>query len=165
MGSHEFDFQIDKKFFDHFDGGIAEDGDVQAKVILEKQSALIVLWFHISGTVKVQCDRCLDMYDQAVASENRVFIKYGEDSFEDGDDVIWVDVNEHQVNIAQMLYDFIMLALPIRQVHPKDKNGKRACNPEMLKKLKELSYNSNSADQEEQSDSRWDDLKKLLENE
>ena len=48
LGTHEFDFQIDKKFFDLFDGGIAEDGNVQAKVILEKQSALMVLWFHVS---------------------------------------------------------------------------------------------------------------------
>lgn len=163
LGKHEFDFQIDKKFFDHFDGGIADDGNVQAKVILEKQSALMVLWFHVSGTVKIQCDRCLDLYDQPISAENQVFIKYGEDTFEEGDDVIWVDVNDHQVNIAQMLYDFIILAIPIRQIHPKNENGKRGCNPEMLKKLKDLSYNTEN--HEEQTDSRWDDLKKLLGNE
>jgi len=163
LGTHEFDFQIDKKFFDQFDGGIAEDGNVDAKVVLEKQSALMVLWFHVSGTVRIQCDRCLDLFDQAVSSENKVFIKYGEDTFEDGDDVIWVSTNDHQVNVAQMIYDFIILAIPIRQVHPKDENGKSRCNPEMLKKLKSMSWSAGPA--EEQSDSRWDDLKKLLENE
>ena len=163
LGTHEFDFQIDKKFFDHFDGGIADDGDIQAKVVLEKQSALMVLWFHVSGTVKIQCDRCLELYNQPVKSENKVFIKYGEDNFEDGDDVIWVSVNEHQVNVAQMIYDFIILAIPIRQIHPKGKDGKSQCNPEMLQKLKNLTHTQEKP--EEKTDSRWDDLKKLLGNE
>jgi len=163
LGTHEFDFQIDKKFFDHFDGGIADDGDIQAKIVLEKQSALMVLWFHVSGTVKIQCDRCLELYDQPVESENKVFIKYGEDDFEDGDDVIWVNVNDHQVNVAQMIYDFIILAIPIRQVHPKGKDGKSLCNPEMLQKLKNLTHTQEKP--EEETDSRWDDLKKLLGNE
>ncbi|RKD92565.1 YceD family protein [Mangrovibacterium diazotrophicum] len=163
LGTHEFDFQINKKFFDHFDGGIADDGDIQAKVVLEKQSSLMVLWFHVSGTVKIQCDRCLELYDQPVESENKVFIKYGEDDFEDGDDVIWVNVNDHQVNVAQMIYDFIILAIPIRQVHPKGKDGKSLCNPEMLQKLKNLTHTQEKP--EEETDSRWDDLKKLLGNE
>jgi len=163
LGTHEFDFQINKQFFGHFDGGIADDGNVHAKVVLEKQSALMVLWFHVSGTVKIQCDRCLDFYDQPVESENRVFIKYGEDNFEEGDDVIWVDPNDHQINVGQMIYDFIILAIPIRQVHPKGEDGKSLCNPEMLKKLKELSHTQEKS--VEETDSRWDELKKLLGNE
>lgn len=163
LGTHVFDYQIDKRFFDLFDGGIAFDGDMQVKVELEKQSALMVLWFHASGTVKIQCDRCLELYDQPIGCDNKVYVKYGEDDFEDGDDVIWVDVSEHQINIAQMIYDFIILAIPFRQIHPKDKDGKRLCNPEMLKKLKDMSYKP--AKEEEPNDPRWNDLKKLLENE
>ncbi|WP_163716085.1 YceD family protein [Mangrovibacterium lignilyticum] len=163
LGTHEFDYQINKKFFDHFDGGIAEDGNITAKVVLEKQSSLMVLWFHVSGTVKIQCDRCLDLYDQPVSSDNKVFIKYGESKFEEGDDVIWVSTNDHLVNVAQMLYDFIILAIPIRQVHPNDKDGNSLCNPEMLKKLKKMAYNPKKS--EKKPDSRWDDLKKLLGNE
>ncbi len=163
LGRHEFDFQINKRFFDYFDGGIAEDGDIQAKVVLEKQSSLMVLQFQVSGTVKIQCDRCLDLYDQPVESENKVFIKYGEDSYEEGDDVIWIDTNEYELNIAQMIYDFVILAIPIRQVHPDDEDGNSLCNPEMLEKLEDLSYNHDESEQE--TDSRWDDLKKLLGNE
>ncbi len=163
LGVHEFDFQINKRFFDYFAGGIVEDGNVSAKVTLEKQSALMVLWFHIKGIVNIQCDRCLEFYDQPVTSENRVFIKYGEESFEEGDDVIWVSPNDHQVNVGKMIYDFIILSIPIRQVHPEDKNGNSLCNPEMLKKLENLSHSPSQEDTP--TDSRWDDLKKLLENE
>ncbi|MFV0377216.1 MAG: YceD family protein [Mangrovibacterium sp.] len=163
LGTHVFDFRIDNYFFDLFDGGIADDGNLQVQLTLEKQSALMVLWFHAEGTVKIQCDRCLDLYDQAIRCENKVFIKYGEDNYEDGDDVIWVNTNDHQVNVAQMIYDFIILAIPFRQVHPKDKDGKSLCNKEMLKKLKALTASPEKT--EPTSDSRWDDLKKLLENE
>lgn len=163
LGTHVFDYQISKRFFDLFDGGIAEDGNLQVQVKLEKQSALMVLWFQAEGTVKIQCDRCLDLYDQPIQTQNKVFIKYGEDNYEDGDDVIWVSTNDHQVNIAQMIYDFIILAIPFRQIHPKDKDGKSLCNREMLKKLKNLTHTQEKT--EPTSDSRWDDLKKLLENE
>ncbi|MCW0481649.1 YceD family protein [Gaoshiqia sediminis] len=163
QGVHQFEYQIDKKFFDFFAGGIAEDGNVLVKVELEKQSAIMVLWFHISGTVKVQCDRCLDWYDQPIKSENQLFIKYGEESFEEGDDVIWVSPNDHQINVGKLIYDFIILSIPIKQVHPDDENGHSLCNPDMLEKLNQLSGPADKV--EHPSDSRWDDLKKLLENE
>ena len=162
IGKHEFDYQIDKKFLDYFAGGIAEDGNVPVKVILEKQSAYMVLCFQVNGTVRIQCDRCLEPYDQSVKSENKIFVKYGEENFEEGDDVIWVSPNEYQINVGKLIYDFIILAIPIRQVHPDDENGNSRCNPEMLEKLKNLS----APDQPElPADKRWDDLKKLLGNE
>ena len=50
-----------------------------------------------------------------------------------------------------------MLALPIKRVHPDDKNGKSTCDPVMLKKLEELII-----DEETDTDPRWDELKKLM---
>jgi uncharacterized metal-binding protein YceD (DUF177 family) len=161
-GFHEFDYQIDKKFFEYFDGGIADDGDVAVKVRLEKESSLMILWFVIDGTVKVQCDRCLELYDQPIKSKNKVIVKYGEENFDEGDDVVWVSPLDYQINVAKLIYDFIILSIPIRQVHPDDDNGNSTCNAEMLERLKNLSV----PDQNEQkTDNRWDDLKKLLGNE
>ena len=163
QGVHLFEYQIDNKFFDFFAGGIAENGNVSVKVTLEKQSTIMVLWFDIKGTVKVQCDRCLELYDQPIKSKNQIFVKYGEEDFEEGDDVIWIAPNEHQLNVAKMIYDFIILSIPIKQVHPDDENGNSLCNPDMLEKLNAMSHPSDETEQ--QTDSRWDDLKKLLKNE
>ena len=162
QGIHVFEYQIDKRFFDYFSGGIADDGNVTVKVTLEKQSAYMLLLFQVDGTVKVQCDRCLEVYDQPVKSENKIFVKYGEESFNEGDDVIWVGVNEHQINVGKLIYDFIILSIPIRQVHPEDENGNSLCNPKMLQKLEKL---SSPGGQGVKNDNRWDDLRKLLENE
>lgn len=163
VGKHDYEFQIGKQFFDYFDGGIAEDGDVKVKLELEKQSALMVLWFHVSGTVKIQCDRCLDIFDQPVESQNKVFVKYGEESFDDGDDVIWVGPEDTHINVAKLIYDFIILSIPIKHVHPDDADGNSLCNPEMLKRLNNINTSEENGESQE-TDARWDELKKLLGN-
>lgn len=164
IGKHEFDYQIGKQFFEYFDGGIVGDGRVEVKLELEKQSALMVLWFHVKGTVNIQCDRCLDLFDQPVESENRVFVKYGEEKFEEGDDVIWISPGETHISIAKLIYDFIILSIPIKHVHSDDAYGRSLCNPEMLKRLNLLSVKVEPEEEPEKTDSRWDELKKLLDN-
>lgn len=162
LGKTEFEYTINKSFFDYFDGGIVEDGDILVKTVLDKQSNLLTLSFEIKGTAFVACDRCLDIYPEPVRNEAKVYVKYGEDNFEEGDDVIWIDVNEGQINIAQMIYDYIVLALPIRTVHSEDTQGRSLCNPAMIEKIESLSYSQKEEDAEA-IDSRWDELKKLLE--
>jgi uncharacterized metal-binding protein YceD (DUF177 family) len=64
---------------------------------------------------------------------------------------------EHEIDIKQHLYEFIHLALPIKRVHPDDASGNSTCDPVMLEKLHEMSI-----EDEKINDSRWDDLKKLM---
>lgn len=163
QGKHEFLYELDKGFFEAFENSIVEDGEVLVKIELEKQSALLVLWFHVSGNVNIQCDRCLELFSQPISSENRIIVKFGEDNLDEGDDVIWVSVNDYQLNVAQLMYEFVSLALPIRHVHPEDENGISSCDPEMIEKLNSL--NVSKSDDSGQPDSRWDSLKKLLDNE
>ena len=161
IGKHDFEYQIKRRFFEYFDGGIAEDGDVDVKLVLEKQSAFMVLWFYVEGTVKIQCDRCLDIFDQPVESQNKVFIKYGEEKFEDGEDIIWLAPDDSLINVAKLIYDFIILSIPIKHAHPDNAEGNSLCNPEMLKRLNLMSVKE---DEKPVTDSRWDELKKLIDN-
>ena len=160
IGKHVFDYEIDRKFFAEFDGGVVEDGNVNVSVTLEKQSSLMVFWFDLKGTVNVQCDRCLEMYDQSVESRERIFVRLGEKEFSDGDDLIWVSTNDYQLNVSQLIYEFICLAIPIKKVHPDDENGNSTCDPEMIEKL-----NNYIVREEEPKNPVWNDLKKLLDNE
>ena len=166
LGVHEFDYQIDNSFFELFDGSIVDTGCVRVDVCLEKKSSVTTICIALKGTVQVVCDRCLEPYDQPVKSENRVFVKIGEKTFDEGDDVVWVAVNEHNINVAKLIYDFIILAIPIRQVHPVDKEGNNTCNPDMMARLKDLSISGDDDNKEEpdKMDPRWKELKKLLEN-
>ena len=160
QGKHIFDYEVDNKFFEEFDGGVVDEGKVDVRLTLDKQSSMMIFSFDLSGTVKVQCDRCLEMYDQVIKSQERIFVKFGEKEFNDGDDVIWVSTNDYQLNVAQLVYEFICLALPIKKVHPDDENGNLTCDPEMIERL-----NKYIVSEEEVSNPIWNDLKKLLDNE
>ncbi len=160
QGKHIFDFEIDRKFFAEFEGSILEDGQVNVRLTLEKQSSLMIFWFEVQGTVEVQCDRCLEMYNQPIKSKDRIFVKFGEKEFVEGDDVIWVSTNDYQLNVAQLIYEFIGLAIPIKKIHPDDEEGNSMCDSEMIEKLEKYIVREG-----EENPSVWKDLKKLLDNE
>jgi uncharacterized metal-binding protein YceD (DUF177 family) len=160
LGKHVFEFVVDNKFFKEFDASIVDEGLVNVKVTLEKQSSLMTFWFDIQGKVTVQCDRCLEMYDQPIESHERVFVRLGERENIEGDDLIWVSTNDYQWNVAQLIYEFIGLAIPIKKVHPLDENGNSTCDPEMIEKL-----NKYIVREEDNNNPVWKDLRKLLDNE
>jgi len=68
---------------------------------------------------------------------------------------------EHQIDISQYVYEMIVLSVPLKRVHPGIKDG--SLKTPVLDKLKELSGNEKKeVIQEENTDPRWDKLKKLL---
>ena len=99
------------------------------------------------------------MFFQPIACENRLLIKFGKDRDDSDPDIITIPADEHELDIKQYLYEFIHLALPIQRVHPEDKTGKSSCNPDMLQKL-----NQHIINDEKENDPRWDELKKLINN-
>lgn len=158
-GIHEFDYTIGNSFFELFEGSPVDSGKILAAVTMEKRSSYISLQIKISGTVSLICDRCLESYDQEVENEAGLFLKFGETHSEEGDDVIWLLPEEHQVNVARLIYEYIILSIPLRHVHPAPAHGRPGCDPEMLKKLREHSRHDPEA-----TDERWDKLKNLLNN-
>ncbi len=157
-GRHKIDFEIDNKFFESFEESEIKEGRLFAHVELDKGSSHIDLLIRISGSVKVCCDRCLEMFYYPVDCENRLLIKTGKKIDDDEDpDIISLAADEHELDLRQHFYDYIHLALPIKKVHPDDIDGKSTCDPEMLKKLNELVI-----EDEIESDPRWDELKKLM---
>lgn len=160
LGKHVFEFVVDDKFFREFDGGVVDEGTVNVRLTLEKQSSLMTFWFDIKGSVRVQCDRCLEMYDQPIESRERIFVRLGERENIEGDDLIWISPDDYQLNVAQLIYEFIGLAIPIKKVHPDDQNGNSTCDPEMIEKL-----NKYMVREDETENPVWKDLKKLLDNE
>lgn len=157
-GVHKFEYQIDDAFFELFEESMVQNGKITAEVVLEKRSTLLSLVFNIKGTVELTCDRCLENYSQPIKQRADVFVKFGEEQVEDGGDVLWLLPEEHQLNVAQLIYEYIVLSIPVKHVHPDNKEGKSTCNPEMLEQIKRHSGI------EDQGDQRWDALKGLINN-
>jgi len=156
-GRHTIDFEIDKEFFEQFEESEVKEGSLIANIVMDKRSSHSDLLIRVSGNVKICCDRCLEMFFHPVVCENRLLVKFGK-TIEDIDpDILSLPVGEHELDLQQHIYEFILLALPIKRVHPNDNKGISTCDPVMLKKLDEL-----IVDEEPETDPRWDELKKLM---
>lgn len=161
-GFHNYEFEIDNKFFEHFENSLVENGLAKVQVILEKRSSFLKLHLKIGGWLELTCDRCLELYQQKVKNKAEIFIKFGEQDYIEEDNVLWLLPEEHSINLAQLIYEYVSLSIPLRHVHPKNKNGKRSCNREMLKKLK--NYTHSKKEETEKIDPRWAALKNLKNN-
>jgi uncharacterized metal-binding protein YceD (DUF177 family) len=158
-GRHTVDFEIGNEFFEKYEESEVKEGSLIANIEIDKISSHLDLLIRISGSVRVCCDRCLKIFSQPVNCENRLLVKFGKGIEASDPDILSVPVDGNELDLQQHIYEFIHLALPIKRVHPDDKNGKSTCDPEMLRKLEELII-----EKENKNDPRWDELKKLMNN-
>jgi uncharacterized protein len=162
-GMHLFDFSADKRFFAEFEECDIEEGSLQIQIELEKRSTYLRLNFLISGEVELVCDRCLEKYMQPIQSSNPMLVKFTDTETDDTDEVIYLQYGDYQVSVAKLIYEFIVLSIPIRHVHPEDELGNSLCDPEMLKKLDEYKP-AGSDDNTDNIDPRWNDLRQISSN-
>ncbi|MCE3280761.1 MAG: hypothetical protein K0S44_2952 [Bacteroidetes bacterium] len=118
---------------------------------------MMSLEFKISGTVKVPCDLCTEEFDMPITGDYKLIVKVGgSDTANEDDDIIMIAANEHELDLAQYIYEYIVLSLPIKRVHPDDEDGNSTCDPEMIEKVKKYLTDDPGDDK---SDPRWDGLK------
>ena len=156
-GKHQFHFDIDEAFFDHFESSEISRGDLLARIDLDKRSQFLELNFYISGTVRVICDRCLEDFSLDIQHQARLYIRFGEKTHEQTDEVLVLADSENEIRLEQYFYEFIHLALPYQKIHPRDGETK-GCNPEMTKVLDSLSSEDSK---KKETDPRWDKLKEI----
>jgi len=156
-GHHKFEFEINKTFFDLFEESEVKEGELIAVVSLGKSSSHLDLEIKISGKIKISCDRCLVMFDHPLKYENRLLVKFGNEMDDSDPEIITIPRDEHELDLNQYIYEFIILALPIQRVHPETADGISTCDPEMLGKLKE-----HLVEGDVEGDPRWEELRKLM---
>ena len=150
------EWELDDQFFEQLEDAQLQQGSVHVSGSIRKAVGFFELELQSVGTVRVPCDRCLEMMDQPVEADLRLIVKMGAE-YTDDDDVITVDEAHPVLDTAWLIYESIALAVPIRHVHqPGD------CNVSMSEKLNELSAaRSSDADAEDAVDPRWAALKGL----
>jgi uncharacterized metal-binding protein YceD (DUF177 family) len=164
-GDHFFEYELGDAFFGLFEQPQVETGDLKARVRLIKTSRMLELEFTIEGEAGTICDRCLGPVNVPVHYEGTLYVNFGERFDEPTEEIVVLPYEEHTINIAQYLYEFIVVSMPIRHVHADKEDGTPGCDPEMLEKLNtylvdEEEENTEDSD-EEPIDPRWAELKKL----
>jgi uncharacterized protein len=108
-----FDFDINNDFFEAFESSLTAE-DLKLKLSFTKGSNTFKLLFLLEGKVNLDCDRCLSPISLPIKSSNLLMVKITENLLEDQDDIIYMLPSEYKINIAQPLFDFILISLPIK---------------------------------------------------
>jgi uncharacterized metal-binding protein YceD (DUF177 family) len=153
-GLHEYDFHVQDSFFDAMESELIHKADIQVKLKLDKQSRMIILDFDIQGKVVLTCDRCLGDLDFPISTTHQVIVKYGKGDKEQDNDILYLADEEYQLDVSTLIYENIVLSIPIRNVHPDDENGNSTCDEEQISLLNQYSKRTTN-------DPRWDALKNL----
>jgi uncharacterized metal-binding protein YceD (DUF177 family) len=160
-GKHDFSFKIDEQLFVEYGEMEISKADVKIDVVLDKKASHLVFSFQINGKLKSICDRCLGPLDLEISDSQNLYVNFGEETSDitDIDDTMILARSEDKIDLAKHFYDYIVLNLPIKKIHPDDENGESTCDEEMLQKLDEF---KDQNDLNNETDPRWDQLKNLL---
>ena len=151
LGVHHFKFDIKDDFFADMDYSEVKQADVTVDLEVLKEELMMTLNFHLEGKVLVPCDRCADEFYIPIQNDQVFYIKFGAEGVEESDDVVVVPAEEHAYDIRSLIYEYIILSIPIYRVHPEGE-----CNPEVLAML---SHDEEPSDEEIEMDPRWAALK------
>lgn len=157
-GKHEFNYAIDNKFFEAFNFDDYNSSSIKVSLHFIKKSTLFELTFVAEGTVEVPCDVTNEMYDQEIDSELPLVVKFGPEFNNDNEEILILPHEAYEFNVAQFIYEMIVLAVPNKRVHPKVVDG--TMESEALNKLKELEIKEEKT--VETTDPRWDKLRNLI---
>ena len=170
-----FEYKLDNVFFSHIGSDDIQKGKLTVNLTVKKVSTMYEFNFRTEGTIVVPCDRCLDDMELPIETTENLIVKLGKDYSEESDKIVVIPESEGIINLSWFLYEFIMLAIPIKHVHAPGK-----CNIQMTSKLRKHSPKSEDDEQlfesgesedgigsddsletEEKTDPRWEALKGL----
>lgn len=148
-----FEFRLDNAYFDAIGSEDLKGGDLLTTLQVRKVAGNFELSFHTEGVVTVTCDLCLDDMSVPIVTDNKLVARLG-DEFDDNDEFIVIPADEGILDVAWLVYEFIVLAVPMRHVHEEGQ-----CNPDMIRRIGQLVVDN--SDDDEAVDPRWNELRKL----
>lgn len=131
IGTHELEFPINKALLEEMGDEEMIDAEAIAKAILTKGANMLTIDVEIDGEVKVECDRCLDELKLPVLIEDKLVVKFSDEEEGFDGEVMWLNPADATLDIAEWLYETLLLALPYQRVH----ETLEECNPEMVKRF------------------------------
>ena len=149
-GLHEFNYEVDDKFFLAYSQADFTNCHANIKLTLEKNTSFMMLKFEVGGKVDVGCDRCgntlaLDLWD-----EFNMIVKLVENPEEMNDseedpDIYYISRTESHLHIADWIYEFVSLSIPYQRSCSENEIGGPQCNKEVLEMLKKMESGSNES--------------------
>lgn len=148
LGPHEYTYTIEDEFFTHFQGQEFKNCKAEVKLTLDKHSSFMMLKFEIGGSLEVGCDRCGNQLPLPLWDEFNIVVKLTDNpedmnSEEEDPDVYYISKGDSHINIADWIYEFVILSIPIQKMCTIEEMGGPHCNQEVLKLLENMQTGEN----------------------
>jgi uncharacterized metal-binding protein YceD (DUF177 family) len=142
-GLHEFEYEIDDKFFDEYQEQDFRNCVAHIKLSLDRNNSFMLLKFEVGGRLEVTCDRCGNGLPLELWDEFNIVVKMVEDpevmnDQEEDPDVYYISKGESHLHIGDWIYEFINLSIPMQRMCGPDEIGGPNCNNEVLAMLSKL---------------------------
>ena len=135
-GRNDLDFSADWRFFRHFEESLVQQGKFEIKVLFDKYPDHWYLHFEVCGEMDTECDRCLAPIVLPVTGSYELYVKFDIDAKPDpSGDIVYVPKETTHFDIAQYLYEFIVLSVPVTKSMDCESKMNPPCDKEMLARL------------------------------
>jgi len=155
-GMHSIEFSVNDSFFKAFENAQIDNGQFTVNLELEKKFDHSELFFDIEGFTKTTCDRCMEPISLPVRGSYKLLLKVSEDE-ESTDEILFISPETSTVNLAQVIYEYICLSLPLTKIYDCEDDENPPCNEQVLERL---GFETEEEEDDEES-TIWDSLKGL----
>ena len=147
-GVHAYDYVIDDRFFEAYQQQDFKNCHANVKLLLDKKSSFMLLRFEIGGQLEVICDRCNSRLPLELWDEFNITVKMVEEpelmnEQEDDPDVYYIGKTESHIDVANWIYEFINLSIPMQRTCNFEKMDGPNCNKAAMDLLKKLEPEEN----------------------
>ena len=142
-GVHEYNYTITDRFFEDFQQQDFRNCSAHVKLHLDRKSGFMQLKFEIGGKLEVTCDRCNSYLPLELWDEFNITVKMVEDpelmnEQEDDPDMYYIAQGDSHLDVANWIYEFINLSIPMQKACTFDKMDGPYCNTTAMDMLKKL---------------------------
>ncbi len=164
-GIHQFDYELDDKFFMEKGAEDFSNARANVKLSLEKNKGFFLLKFEVGGTADVTCHRCGNLLGIDLWDDFSVLVKLVDDPEimnlqEEDADVFYISRKDSHLDVSDWLYEFSLLSVPNQIMCGPEEIGGPKCNKEVLKKLADMKDKVNDSN----AATLWKGLDKFKEN-
>ena len=161
-GIHEYDYDINDRFFEAFQQQDFFNCKATVKLTLDRKQGFMLLKFAMGGTLEVVCDRCSNNLPLELWDDFNITVKMVDEAElmnnqEEDPDVYYISNGESHIDVANWIYEFINLTIPMQKTCDFEKMDGPHCNKVALDVLKKLETKK----EEETSNPIWKGLEKF----
>lgn len=160
-GVHEYNYEIDDKFFEDYQEQDFRHMKAAVKLLLEKNNSFMRLKFEVGGKTEVTCDRCnsnlpIDLFDEFTVTVKMTDEPEVMNEQEEDPDVYYISRGESHLDVKDWIYEFLILSIPMQKTCEYEQMDGPYCNPAARDLLNNL-----RPEDEESTKSIWKGLEKF----